>query len=349
MSAPQSPAQPPVDLRSDTVTTPTAAMRRAMAEAEVGDDVYGEDPTVRRLEELAAERTGKEAAVFTSSGTLANQLALAVWADSGDQIVLDANSHFVLWEPASMAWISRAIPAPVATERGWFGPAEVAERLKAPVYGATRTGAVCVENSHNWAGGTVYPPDVLAELGRLCRERSLPLHMDGARVFNAAVASGRSAAEVAAPADSVMFCLSKGLGAPVGSLLCGPRDFVAEARNLRLVLGGGMRQVGVIAAAGLVALETMVERLAEDHERARRLAEGLASVAGVRVEPERVETNIVMFETPGVAASDVQDRLEERGVRCFAVGPRRVRMVLHHQVDDEGVETAIRTVSDLLG
>lgn len=338
----------PVDLRSDTVTTPTDAMRRAMAEAEVGDDVYGVDPTARRLEEAAAERTGKEAGLFTSSGTLANQLALATWAGDGEQVILDAASHFVLWEPASMALISRAVPAPVPTERGWFGPEQVAARLAAPAYGTIRTGLVCVENSHNAAGGTIYPPDVLAELGAFCRERSIPLHMDGARLFNAAVASGRPAAEVAAPADSVMFCLSKGLGAPVGSVLCGPKDFIDQARVLRQVLGGGMRQVGVLAAPGLVALETMVERLAEDHRRARRLAEGLAELPGVRIDLGRVETNLVIFELLEMPAPEFQDRMAEHGVLCFWVSPEKIRMVLHHQVDDDGVTRALRAAGEVL-
>lgn len=324
-------------------------MRRAMAEAEVGDDVYREDPTVRALEERAADLTGKEAAVFTSSGTLANQLALKTWTDAGDQVVLESLCHYLLFEPASMALISRVVPAPVATERGWFGPREVAERLEAPAYGSIRTGLVCVENSHNRHGGAIFPADALAELGRFCRERSLPLHMDGARLLNVAVATGKPAAEVAAPADSVMFCLSKALGAPVGSVLCGPRDFIEEARTFRQVLGGGMRQVGVLAAAGRVALETMVDGLAEDHRRARRLAEGLAALPGVRLDPERVETNLVIFELESLPARGFQDRMEERGVRCSAVARNKVRMVLHHQIDDEGVETALRAAEAVLG
>jgi threonine aldolase len=339
---------PVIDLRSDTVTTPTAAMRRAMAEAEVGDDVYREDPTVRALEERSAELTGKEAALFTSSGTLANQLALKVWTEPGDQVVLEARSHFLQFEPASMALISGVVARPVDSERGWFGPAEVAERLAAPAYGTVRTSLVCIENTHNRAGGAVFPEAALEELARFCRERSLPLHMDGARLFNAAVASGRSAARVAAPADSVSFCLSKGLGCPVGSLLCGPEDFIEEARTVRQVLGGGMRQAGVLAAAGLVALDTMVERLAEDHRRARRLAEGLAALPGVRLDPERVETNIVIFGLDRLPAPELQRRLEERGVRCGAIEAHKVRMVLHHQVDDAGVETAVRATRDAL-
>ena len=349
MPSPKS--EPPVDLRSDTVTTPTPAMRRAMAEAEVGDDVYGEDPTVRALEARAAELTGKEAALFTSSGTLANPIALKLWTEPGEQVILDHRSHYLLFEPASVALISQVVPNPVPSEAGWFGPEAVAERLEAPAYATTATGLVAVENTHNRAGGAVYPADALEAVGRFCRERDLPLHMDGARLYTAAAASGRSAAEVAAPVDSVMFCLSKGLGAPVGSVLCGPRDFIAEGRTLRQVLGGGMRQVGVIAAPGRVALDTMVERLPEDHRRARRLAEGLATVPGIRLDPEAVVTNIVIFELDGSApmdAGELRDRLAGEGVRCLATGPRQIRMVLHHQVDDAGVERTVRSVETAL-
>ncbi len=335
----------PVDLRSDTVTTPTDAMRRAMADAEVGDDVYGEDPTVRTLEERAAAATGKEAALFVTSGTLANQIALKVWADAGQQVILDAHSHYLLFEPASLALIPQVVPHPVPTDDGWFGPGAIEERLESPAYGTTGTGAVCVENTHNRAGGALYPADALQAVGALCRERRIPLHMDGARLFNAAVASGRSAAEVAAPADSVMFCLSKGLACPIGSVLCGPREFIAEARTVRQVLGGGMRQVGVIAAAGLVGLDSMVERLADDHRRARRLAEGLAEIPGVVLDPARVETNIVIFGLEEHRAPDFARRLEERGVRCLPVEPARIRMVTHYQVDDVGVERALEAAA----
>jgi threonine aldolase len=337
-----------IDLRSDTVTTPTTAMRRAMAEAEVGDDVFREDPTVAALEARAAEMTGKEAALFTTSGTLANQLALKVWTEPGDQVVLDHRSHFLLFEPASMAMISQVVAAPVPSERGWFGPAEVAARLAEPAYGTSTTSLVAVENSHNRSGGTVWPAERLAELAAFCDEQGIPLHMDGARLFNAAASTGRTAAEVAAPADSVSFCLSKGLGAPVGSLLCGPEGFVEEARTLRQVLGGGMRQAGVLAAAGLVALETMVERLPEDHRRARRLAEGLAEIPAVSIDLDRVQTNIVIFQVEGITGPAFQDALAERGVRCFHVGPDQVRMVLHHQVDDAGVETALAAAAEVL-
>lgn len=337
-----------VDLRSDTVTTPTPAMRRAMAEAEVGDEVFREDPTVRALEARAAELSGKEAALFTTSGTLTNQLALKVWTEPGDQVVLDHRSHYLLFEPASIALISQVVVAPVASERGWFGPAEVEAHLTEPAYGTSATSLVAVENSHNRAGGTVWPAALLAELAGFCDEQGIALHMDGARIFNAAAATGRPAAEVAAVADSVSFCLSKGLGAPVGSLLCGPEGFVEEARTLRQVLGGGMRQAGVLAAAGLVALDTMIERLPEDHRRARRLAEGLAEIPGISIDLDRVRTNIVIFDVEGLTGRQLQDALAERGVGCFSVGPAQVRMVLHHQVDDAGVEAALQAVAEVL-
>jgi threonine aldolase len=330
--------EPPViDLRSDTVTTPTPAMRRAMAEAEVGDDVYREDPTVRALEERAAELAGKEAALFTSSGTLANQLALKVWTEPGDQVVLDARSHYLQFEPASMALISGVVARPVDSERGWFGPAEVAERLAAPAYGTVRTSLVCVENTHNRAGGAVYPEAVLDELARFCRERSLPLHMDGARLFNAAVASGRSAARVAAPADSVSFCLSKGLGCPVGSLLCGPGDFIEETRTVRQVLGGGMRQAGVLAAAGIYALENNVARLAEDHDNAERLENGLKDL-GLPVERY---TNMVFLHV-GARAEALAAHLGRAGILVL---PRpTLRLVTHLDVDAAGIVRALSAI-----
>lgn len=338
---------PPVDLRSDTLTTPTSAMRRAMAAAEVGDDVYGEDPTVRALEERAAELTGKEAAVFTTSGTMANQIAIATWTPSGQQVILDARCHVLLFEPASLALISRAVPNPVHHGTGWFGPEDVAERIAEPAYSTTGTGLVCVENTHNRAGGTLFPADALDALAAFCRPRSLPIHMDGARLHNAAAARSRPAAEEAAAADSVSFCLSKGLGCPVGSLLCGPRDFVAAARTLRQVLGGGMRQVGILAAAGLVALDTMIERLPEDHARARRLAEGLAELPGITLDLSRVETNIVLFETAAPAIELVRG-LAEHGIRCFDTDSRHIRMVTHYQVDDAGIDRTLAAARQVL-
>lgn len=326
-----------IDLRSDTVTQPTPQMLKAMGEAELGDDVYGGDPTVRALEEKAASMLGKAEALFVPSGTMGNQLAVKLWTRPGQQIVVDSGSHLVLYEMASLALISSVAVSVVPTDRGWFEGAQVEERLDdVVVHGSTSTGLVSVENTHNRAGGTIFPQKALTDVARVCKERELPLHMDGARIFNAAVASGRPVSQLAAAADSVMFCLSKSLGCPVGSLLCGPSDFIAEARALRQVLGGGMRQAGVIAAAGLVALEHGIDRLADDHRRARRLAEGLAE-RGFGVDLDRVHTNIVYFDV-AEPARPVVARLAEQGVLCFDVGPRTIRFVTHHHITDEDIE-----------
>lgn len=327
-----------VDLRSDTVTQPTPEMRRAMSLAEVGDDVFGEDPTVRRLEERAAELLGKEAALFLPSGTMGNQVALKVWTQPGQEVILDARAHIVLYEMAAMAVISGLLPNPIPTEAGHFGAADVAARVRPPVYYVPRTGLVSVENTHNMAGGTIFPQERLAEVYDFCRSRGIPVHMDGARIFNAAVAQGLPVRAIAQYADSVMFSLSKGLACPVGSMLCGPRDFIEEARRVRKLLGGGMRQVGVLAAAGLVALTTMVERLAEDHARARELAEGLADLPGLRVDPTRVQTNIVIVETTGpVTAEALCERLRTQGIWVLPVGPNRIRMVTHYHITADDV------------
>lgn len=336
-----------IDLRSDTVTAPTEEMRRAMARAEVGDDVYGEDPTVRRLEEKAAELVGKEASLFFASGTMANQVAIKLWSEPGQQFLVESQSHIVLYELAATTLISAVAPYLVSTESGSYGAEVVEARLAAAErHGATRTRLVCVENSHNRAGGRVFPPDKLKALGEFCRARDLKIHMDGARVFNAAAALGKPAAEVTAAADSVMFCLSKGLACPVGSMLAGPSDFIAEARRWRQLLGGGMRQSGVLAAAGLLSLGPMVERLGEDHGRAQRLARGLQSIDGVALDPAEVETNIVNF---GVAAAQqVVDGLAEHGVLCFAIDTDLIRIVIHYQISDADIDATIEAVASVL-
>src|SRR6267378_2522657 len=251
-----------IDLRSDTVTRPTPSMRRAMAEAEVGDDVFREDPTVRRLEEAAAERTGKEAALFVPTGTMGNQIAVNVWTRPGQEVILEERSHIFDYEMGTMAVLSGVLPRPI----------------RPPVYYLTQTGLIALENTHNMAGGTIFPLSVAESICSLARTQRIPIHLDGARLFTAAVAVREDAAELARPFDSVMFCLSKGLGAPVGSLVCGPAGFVDEALRVRKRMGGGMRQAGILAAAGLVALEENVERLAEDHDNARHLAEGIAGI-----------------------------------------------------------------------
>ncbi|HET9480761.1 MAG TPA: threonine aldolase family protein, partial [Candidatus Polarisedimenticolia bacterium] len=323
-----------IDLRSDTVTQPTAAMRRAMAEAEVGDDVYGEDPTVNRLERLAADLVGMEAALFVPSGTMGNQIAIAVHARPGTEIVCEARAHVIEYELASMAVISGCMPRPVAAPDGIL-TAELAERaLRAELPGLTRPGALLVENTHNLWSGAVTPVAELRRIARLAAQRRIPLHMDGARVFNAALASGVEAREVVRGFDSVMFCLSKGLCAPVGSLLAGRGDFVARARRWRKRLGGGMRQAGVLAAAGLVALETMRDRLAEDHETAAELARGLSELPGIALDTPGLLTNIVYVRVAGDRGRNraIVAALRSREVLCNAVGEDRMRFVTHHGI-----------------
>jgi threonine aldolase len=337
-----------IDLRSDTVTKPTPAMRRAMAEAEVGDDVYGEDPTVNRLQERAAELTGKEAALFVPTGSMGNQIAVKLHTRPGSEVVIEERGHIFNYEMAAMSAVSGALARPVRSADGtgilrWEEVAAVVHDAGAAYYVAP-TRLVAIENSHNLAGGTVYTRERTEEICDGAHAAGLPVHLDGARIFNAAAALGESVAALARPADSVMFCLSKGLGAPVGSMLLGTRAFIAEARVWRKLLGGGMRQAGVIAAAGLVALEETPPRLAEDHANARRLAEGAAELPGVRIDPERVVTNICIFDVAGTgrASEEIAERLRaEHGVLCAGFGPAAIRMVTHYDVSGEDIERAL--------
>jgi len=325
-------------------------MRRAMAEAEVGDDVYGEDPTVNRLQEAAARIVGKEDALFVPSGTMGNQIAIAVHSRPGTEVICEARAHVIEYEMASMAVVSGCMPRPVATPDGVLTADLVERSLRADLPGLTRAGLIVVENTHNLASGAVTPPETLAGIAALARDRRLPLHMDGARIFNAALASSTGAEDLARPFDSVMFCLSKGLCAPVGSMLAGSREFIAEARRWRKRLGGGMRQVGVLAAAGLVALETMRDRLVEDHANARRLAGGLARIAGLTLDTPELITNIVYVKIAGPRSRNrsIVAGLSARGVLCNAVGEDRIRLVTHHDVDRAGVETAIEAMREVV-
>ena len=348
----------PIDLRSDTVTRPDPRMRRAMAEAEVGDDVLGEDPTVRRLEERAAELLGQEAALYLPSGTMGNQVALHVHGFPGGEVICDSRSHILHYEMGAMAALSGLLPRVVETPHGQLRPEQV-ERLIAPELSyRARTALVVAETSHNVAGGTVYEPEELDALVAVARRRSLPIHLDGARVFNAAVAVGVPVARLSSGFDSVMAALSKGLGAPVGSVLAGGEDFVHEARRVRKMFGGGMRQAGVIAAAGLVALEENRERLAEDHEHARLLAEALAELPGVEIDLARVRTNIVVFgvgpELFGGALPGGRDpvdellgRLKDRGVLGVRISETRGRLVTHRDVSRGQVERAVEAIRGL--
>jgi threonine aldolase len=340
-----------IDLRSDTVTLPTEEMRAAMAAANVGDDVYGEDATVNHLQEEAAAALGKEAALFVPSGTMGNLLAVKCHTQPGDEVVLERNAHIVQFEMGGMAWFSGVLPQVLEGRRGILDPKEVARSIRHEVpYYRARTGLVCVENTHNFGGGSLYPQAALAEIYAAAHQRGTPVHMDGARLFNAAVAQGLSAAEIAQYADSVMFCFSKGLSAPVGSALCGSREFIERARRARRVVGGGMRQAGVIAAAALVALRTMVDRLADDHATARALAEGLAELPGVEIDPATVETNIVMARlTAGPSAcTALLHEAKARGVLISQLTPDTVRLVTHRHIDRHAVGRALKALREAL-
>lgn len=336
-----------IDLRSDTVTQPTPEMREAMYRAEVGDDVYGEDPSINRLEALAAERTGKEAALFVPSGTMGNAIALLTHCRRGDEVIMGDRAHTFLYEVGGAARLNGSPVRPVPNlPDGTLDRARLARAFQGDDVHEARTGLLCLENTHNMCGGRVLAPDTLRTLAAPARARGLPVHMDGARLFNAAVALGVPVHVLAAEVDSVMCCLSKGLSAPVGSVLAGSRAFVDEARRVRKLLGGGMRQAGVLAAAGIVALERMVERLAEDHAHARRLARGLAELPGIAVAPESVETNILFFAVIGpdgepadptalVAAAAAE------GVLLSGGDDGRVRAVTHYGITAAEIDTAL--------
>lgn len=337
-----------IDLRSDTVTLPTPEMRSAMAAAEVGDDVYGEDPTVRRLQEASAAATGKEAALFVPSGTMGNLIAVKAHTQPGDEAVCERHAHVVMFEMGGMAWLSGVLPVPLDGRRGVLDPREVARNVHTDVpYYRARTGVICLENTHNYAGGTVTPLPVLEAIGAIGRERGVPVHMDGARLFNAAAACGVPAAAICAHVDSLMFAFSKGLSAPAGSVVCGTREFIERCQRVRRVVGGGMRQVGVLAAAALLGLETMAGRLAEDHAHARRLAEGVAELPGVEIDLDSVQTNIVIFRLRGGAEACRRWVAEARqqGVLCSQMSDDTVRLVTHRHIGDSEVERALAVFS----
>lgn len=327
-----------VDLRSDTVTRPSPEMWEAMQAAALGDDVLGDDPTVAELEALAANATGKEAAVFVPSGTMGNQIALASWCKPGDAILIEEEAHILYYEVGGPALIAGVVSWTLPSTRGVMDPATVEKRvLKANIH-TPGTTLLCLEDTHNRAGGTVIPLDTLAGYREVADRHGMRVHMDGARVFNAAVALGVPVAEIAKSVDSVNFCLSKGLRSPVGSLLCGPADFIDRARIWRKRLGGGMRQAGLLAACGIVSLTKMVDRLAEDHARAKRTALALSELPGLSVnEPE---TNMVMVDTDR-PAEEIVAELAKRGLLCFPNAPQRIRLVFHADVDDAKTDRAI--------
>lgn len=338
-----------IDLRSDTVTKPTEEMREAMARAEVGDDVYLEDPTVNKLQELAAEMLGKEAALFVPSGTMGNQICVRLHTSPGHEVITEERSHIFNYEMAAMAVVSGTIPRPVRGEDGLLDwpSIEAAIRPRSAYYVA-QTALVTLENTHNMAGGAVMPLERTEDICERAHQAGLPVHLDGARIFNAAIALKRDAADLARPADTVMFCLSKGLCAPVGSLIAGPRKLIDRAVAIRKMLGGGMRQVGVLAAAGLVALERMTGRLEEDHANAQLLAKGLAEVPGVKIDPEKVQTNIVIFDmgVTGVTTTELSERLKARGVLANGINPRQMRLVTHKDVSRKDCEAALEAIRE---
>ena len=339
-----------VDLRSDTVTKPTPAMRRAMAEAEVGDDVYGEDPTVNRLQQRAADIFEREAALFVPTGCMGNLVAIKTWTRPGMEVICDQKGHVNNYELASMSAIAGCMPRTTAAPDGILSWDLIEPLIRPKNYYTSQTGLISLENTHNMHGGSVYTREATQSVCGEAHAVGLPVHMDGARIFNAAVALGCGVAALTQMCDSVMFCLSKGLGAPVGSMLVGSRDFIDKARVNRKLVGGGMRQAGVLAAAGLVALDESPKRLHCDHENAKRLAAGLAQIKGIRIDPAKVVTNIVIFDVraSGKTAAEVSSALRDRGVLANPTGKYTIRMVTHCDVDQAGIEKTIAETANVL-
>ncbi len=340
-----------IDLRSDTVTRPTSRMRRAMADAEVGDDVYGEDPTVNRLQEIAAGLFDKEAALFFPTGSMANQTAVKLHTTPGTEVIIEDRGHIFNFELSAASVVSGVSFRPVRSvdRSGHLTWNEIAAalHLDGPYY-SSPTSLICLENSHNFAGGSVMSAEHCRDVCSNAHQRGLPVHLDGARIFNAAAALETSVAELSRECDSVQFCLSKGLGAPVGSLLVGKKDLISEARIWRKRLGGGMRQAGILAAAGIVALEDSPAKLAEDHANARRLAEGLAEVKGISIDPRTVVTNIVIFEVVhnGLSAEELCRRLADNGIAAIGFGDA-VRMVTHFDVTTSDIDKVLLTMREI--
>ncbi|MGB7556830.1 MAG: GntG family PLP-dependent aldolase [Candidatus Korobacteraceae bacterium] len=345
------PSTPAIDLRSDTVTKPSPEMRRAMFEAEVGDDVYAEDPTINRLEAVAAAVFGREAALFVPSGTMGNQIAIKLHTHHGQEVICEERGHVFNYEMAMMAHFSGVVPRTVWAEDGILTWQHVQSKLRNKSYHAAKTGLVSLENTHNMAGGTITPPAIFDEVCDNVHAGGLPVHLDGARVFNAAVALGIPVAKLTVKADTVMFCLSKGLGAPVGSLLVGSADLMDRGRIYRKALGGGMRQAGILAAAGLIALEQGPQKLKQDHANARFLAEGLAQIPGIKIDPAKVQTNILICDISGtgMTSTELSRKLAERHVLANGVSPQLIRFVTHLDVSREQCAQALEVVASICG
>lgn len=335
-----------IDLRSDTVTLPTEEMLRAMGEAELGDDVYQEDPTVNRLEALSAQLMGKEAALFTASGTMSNLVAVLTHTVRGEEIIVGSEAHMFWYEVGGASALAGVNLHTIPNRRdGTIAPSDLEQAVRPENIHHPKTALLCLENTHNRCGGTVLPPQYMLSITETARRHNLKIHLDGARIFNASVALGLDAKELAEHCDSVCFCLSKGLSAPVGSLVCGSGEFITEARKWRKMLGGGMRQAGVIAAAGVVALETMIDRLAEDHATARRLAAGLNLMAGIKVSLERVETNIVYFDLADeIPVTEFIGKLASNCVKLSHIGGRRFRAVTHRMLTAADIDQALTRI-----
>ncbi len=341
-----------VDLRSDTVTLPTPAMREAMYRAEVGDDVFGEDPTVNRLEAIAAEQMGKEASLFVVSGTMANLVSMLTHCGRGDEVIMGHLAHSFLFEVGGASAVGGIHVRTVPNQPdGSLGPQDVEEAIRGDNVHLPRSRLICLENTHNRCGGAILTPAYTDAIGDLAKRYGLALHLDGARIFNAAVALGVDVKELTRSVDSVCFCFSKGLSAPVGSVICGESGFIKEARRNRKMVGGGMRQAGILAAAAIVALKEMVDRLADDHRNARRLAEGLVEIPGLALDLDRVQTNIVIFELVDdrLSSSQLAARLAEEGVKLNSIGGHRFRAVTHYGIEEEDIETALAAVGRVMG
>jgi threonine aldolase len=340
-----------IDLRSDTVTRPTSAMRKAMSEAEVGDDVFGEDPTVNSLQEKVANLLGKEAALFVPSGTMANQLSIKSHTQPGDEVIIEASSHPYNFEGGAGAALSGIQFQCLKGVRGILDASQIEEAIRPADHHFPVTKLICLENTHNRGGGSVHPLEKMAEIYRLTKSKGLLLHLDGARLWNASVATGIKPREYAQWADSVSVCLSKGLGAPIGSLVAGSKPFIDRVHRFRKMFGGGMRQVGIIAAAGIYALNHHLERLKEDHHNAKRLAVGLKEFKGVSIDPKHVETNIVIFDVTntGMTGAQVAEAMKKDGVLIHAFGKTQIRLVTHLDVSGEDIEIALKAFKKVLG
>lgn len=337
-------------MRSDTVTLPTGEMREAMNNAEVGDDVYQEDPTVNRLEELAAKKLGKEAALFVPSGTMGNLIAVLTHCRRGDEVILEMDSHIYYYEVGGMSALAGVIPRLIVGDKGIPNPQDIKKALRDENLHYPNTTLICLENTHNRAGGTIAPPEVIEEICQLAHQKKILVHLDGARIFNASVALDIEPALLTKNVDSVMFCLSKGLSAPVGSILAGSKEFIQRARKNRKMLGGGMRQAGILAAAGIIALEQMMERLKEDHQNARILGEGLANISGIKVDLETIQTNMVYFDLreSGMDTYQFLPKLAKYNILGSPRPPTKIRLVTHYGISEEDIYTTIKAIKEIV-